>query len=213
MKGLLVAATKAEVARSLQYLNTQTHWQTVVTGVGGVATTYALYKAIHKYKPGIMLQAGIAGSFDKKLEPGSVVCVGSDCFGDLGVVEQGKKKTLFDLQLAGADSKPFKNGKLFNPFKKIIKLAGLPIVNGVSVNEISTIKSNINFYKKELAAGVESMEGAAFHYVALMEKIPFLQIRSISNMVGERNKEKWLMQQAIENLNTEVINFVSKVKI
>ena len=52
------------------------------------------------------------------------------------------------------------------------------------------------------------MEGAALHYVCLMEKIPFLQIRSISNYVGERNKRNWNMKEAIANLNKKLIEFV-----
>ena len=52
---------------------------------------------------------------------------------------------------------------------------------------------------------VESMEGAAFHYVCLQEYIPFVQLRAVSNFVGERDKTKWQMREAIENLNRELI--------
>jgi futalosine hydrolase len=48
------------------------------------------------------------------------------------------------------------------------------------------------------------MEGAAFHYVCLMKQIPFIQIRSISNKVGERDKRKWKMKHAIERLKEEL---------
>ena len=53
-------------------------------------------------------------------------------------------------------------------------------------------------------ADIETMEGAALHYVCLQEHIPFLQIRSISNHVGERDKTKWKIKEAIENLNKEL---------
>jgi len=52
---------------------------------------------------------------------------------------------------------------------------------------------------------IESMEGAAFHYVCLQEAVPFLQLRAVSNMIGERDKTKWLMKEAIDNLNKELI--------
>jgi futalosine hydrolase len=55
------------------------------------------------------------------------------------------------------------------------------------------------------------MEGAALHYVALMEKIPFLQLRSLSNFVGERDKNKWLMKEAIINLNLELQSLILKL--
>ncbi len=52
------------------------------------------------------------------------------------------------------------------------------------------------------------MEGAAFHYVCLQEKIPFLQLRAISNYVGERNKANWNLNEAIRNLNKKLIEIV-----
>jgi futalosine hydrolase len=48
------------------------------------------------------------------------------------------------------------------------------------------------------------MEGAALHYVCLQQEINFLQLRSISNIVGERDKQKWEMKEAIANLNMEL---------
>jgi futalosine hydrolase len=208
MKGLLVAATKNEIAVAIKYLHKNKNWNVLITGIGGVSTVYSLLKAIQKYKPDFLLQAGIAGCFSKKISLGTVAVVSSDCFGDLGVIENNERRTLFDLSLMCLNEKPFKNGKLINPHKKILKLNALPMMNAVSVNEITTKKSDENFYKNKLNVAVESMEGAAFHYAALMEKIPFLQIRSISNYVGERNKNKWMMKKAIDNLNEAILNLI-----
>jgi len=52
------------------------------------------------------------------------------------------------------------------------------------------------------------MEGAAFHYVCLQQHIPFIQIRSISNIVGVRDKNKWKMKEAIESLNKKLIETI-----
>ena len=54
------------------------------------------------------------------------------------------------------------------------------------------------------------MEGAALHYVCLSEKIPFLQLRSVSNYVGERDKSKWALREAIMNLNIELQRLIIK---
>jgi futalosine hydrolase len=56
------------------------------------------------------------------------------------------------------------------------------------------------------------MEGAALHYVARMEKIPFIQLRSMSNYIAERNKKKWNMKEAIRNLNEELVKLLMKIK-
>jgi futalosine hydrolase len=62
-----------------------------------------------------------------------------------------------------------------------------------------------------LGADIESMEGAALHYVALLENIPFLQIRSLSNFAGERDKSKWEMNKAISCLNLELQRIILKL--
>jgi futalosine hydrolase len=56
------------------------------------------------------------------------------------------------------------------------------------------------------------MEGAALHYIGLKENIPFLQLRSISNYVGERDKEKWQLQEAIRNVNLVLQELLTKLK-
>ena len=57
---------------------------------------------------------------------------------------------------------------------------------------------------------MESMEGASLHYICLMENIPFLQLRAISNIAGERNKKKWKMDEAIINLNKELVRVLNQ---
>lgn len=66
-------------------------------------------------------------------------------------------------------------------------------------------------YVNKFQPVIESMEGAALHYVCLMEKIPFLQIRSISNHIGERDKRKWNMKEAILRLNQEIIRLTENL--
>ncbi len=58
----------------------------------------------------------------------------------------------------------------------------------------------------------ESMEGAALHYVCLMEKIPFLQIRSVSNITGERDKSKWKLKEARESLHKSLVLLFQKLE-
>jgi futalosine hydrolase len=55
------------------------------------------------------------------------------------------------------------------------------------------------------------MEGAALHYVALRENIEFLQLRSFSNYIAERNKKNWNMRTSIENLNHTLIRILEKI--
>ena len=54
------------------------------------------------------------------------------------------------------------------------------------------------------------MEGAAFHYVCLMKNIPFLQLRAVSNYIGERDKSKWKIAEAIEEVNKACVELLER---
>ena len=58
---------------------------------------------------------------------------------------------------------------------------------------------------------IESLEGAAFHFVCLHEQLPFLQLRAISNIVGERNKKNWHLKEAVHNLNNKLITLIKEL--
>jgi futalosine hydrolase len=49
------------------------------------------------------------------------------------------------------------------------------------------------------------MEGATFFYLCSREKIPFLALRAISNMVERRNKNNWDIDLALNNLSEKLI--------
>ena len=50
---------------------------------------------------------------------------------------------------------------------------------------------------------VESMEGAAFMSACLIHKVPFAQVRAVSNLVERRNRDAWKMAEAIRNLGVD----------
>jgi len=55
------------------------------------------------------------------------------------------------------------------------------------------------------------MEGAALHYVCREMNVPFVQMRSISNYIGERDKAKWEIKLAIDHLNKSILKYVDKL--
>jgi futalosine hydrolase len=209
---LLCAATTFEIKPTIELIQRENikNIEVLITGVGLTATTYQLTKAVYIKKPQLLLQAGVAGYLDKQYSLAQVVVIENECIGDMGVEENKKFNSLFDLKLNDRNVFPWTNGKLSNKIE-ILQQTNLPVANGVTINEISTNKERIQHYKNELGASIESMEGAALHYVGLMENIPFLQLRSLSNFAGERDKNKWLMKEAIVNLNTELQRMIFKL--
>jgi len=58
---------------------------------------------------------------------------------------------------------------------------------------------------------VESMEGAAFMYCCLMQSVPCLQIRGISNLIELRDREKWDIELAIRNVTEKILQIINEV--
>ena len=184
----------------------------LITGIGLTATTYSLTKYFSLKHPDLVIQTGVGGCFDKKFSLGSVLAIKQETIADESVIELKSLKTLFDLKLVPQNRFPFNKGWLINPGNALLKKTKLKIVKGISVNEITTSKQRVDFYRKAFNPVVESMEGAALHYTCLMENISFLQVRSISNYIGERNKKKWNMKESVVNLNKELLRLLDIVQ-
>lgn len=210
---LVCAATEAEMEPTRRFVTQQrigNKVQFLVTGVGILAATYALTRYVGRERPTLILQGGVAGCFDEHLALGTTVAVQNDSIADLGVFQNKKFTSVFELGLADGNTFPWRQGKLYNGHAHTLQ-AGLKLADSITVNEVTTNNERIIHYKNTVGAVVESMEGAALHYVGLMESIPFLQIRSVSNYIGERDKSKWLLQKAIMNLNQELERLLKKL--
>ena len=207
MKVLIVAATEFEIKPLIE---TQKKAEILITGIGITATIYHLTKRLLTNHYDLVIQAGIAGMFPGKFTLGAVVAVKEDAFADVGIEEKGELRTLFEYGFLDKNEFPFSDGKLLNP-SVILEKIPLHAATAITVNMVSdNFIYNENFRQK-YHADIESMEGAAFHYVCLQQKIDFLQIRSISNVVGERDKSRWAIDSAIRNLNSELIKIIDNL--
>lgn len=207
MELLLVAATRHEIATfteenpAIDYL---------ATGVGIPATMYHLQHKLADKRYDFVVQAGIAGSYNDLLDPGQVTIVKQDCFADLGMEEGGLFTTLFDAGFTSPNEFPYTDGWLVNP-DLWFDLLKYPVVKGSTVNKVSDSPPQKKQVQELFSPDIESMEGAAFHYVCLQERIPFLQLRSISNEVGVRDKAQWHIKKSIDNLNASLAGIVNHI--
>ena len=211
---LLAAATAFEIQPAIDALTPENGHtiEPLITGVGGIATVYSLMRQIGRSRPDLIIQAGIAGCLTDK-RPGEVLVVNADELADLGVWEESRFKSIFEMKFAAVDGFPFSGGRLVNPYRRLLDLTGVESVSGLTVNEITTDAERIRWYQQNTPAVVESMEGAPFHYVCLCEGIPFLQLRSVSNAVGVRDKTKWDIRSAIVRLNEELISLLGNPEL
>lgn len=219
-KLLLVAATNAEISQTINYLmpykihgcnngyiSSKYEIHILITGVGMMQTAYTLANHLAHNTYDAAVQAGIAGAFDKSIKLSTVLFVTSEQYGDLGAEDSDEFISVFDLGFLNASQKPFSQKELKNirPFKWAKQL---PAVKSISVNLATGRKQNILKKIKTFNCDIENMEGIAFHYTCLLHKIPFAQIRSISNYVQIRDKSKWNLKESIDSLNDYLINCI-----
>ncbi|OQP57516.1 futalosine hydrolase [Niastella populi] len=212
---LLLAATSFEIQPTINFLANRDHidggnrFDVLIAGIGCMSTAYWLTKTIEKKRPGFIIQAGIGGSFSADYPPGSLVLVNEEVSGDLGVEENNEFKDVFDMGLPQITD-PYTGKDLVNTHTDLLLQQKLPLVKAVTISEITTRPERLRQLQQKYRPVVESMEGAAFHYIALMEKIPYMQLRAVSNFVGERDKSKWKMKEAIGLLNERLIQMVTE---
>lgn len=213
MKILIAAATEMELKALKKSMANNSAWKKkldfLVTGIGSTATTYHLVKKLNRETYDLVVNIGLAGSFRKEIPLGEVVTVVSDCFADLGAENDYNFLTLAEMDLQGKNQFPFRNEKLFNSqSKKYSFLKKLKKTNAITVNTVHGNEESIKKAVKKFNPDIESMEGAAFFYVCMLEKIPCIQLRAVSNYVERRNKDKWNIPFALKNLTEVTIDFL-----
>jgi len=225
MRLLIVSATSLEIkpllnelgkGRVLKYDLTRYTYKrfqidVLVTGVGMVPTAVITGLVLGKYKYDAVINAGICGSFNHEIPIGKAVNITSDCLPETGAEDGEHFLSLVDLKLLDKDEYPFNNGKLVNHSMFDSKLINdLLAVSGVTVNTVHGNKKSIETFVREHNADVESMEGAAFMYSCKVYKARFLQVRTISNYIENRDVSKWDIPLSIKNLNTFLLDLLNE---
>jgi futalosine hydrolase len=166
-----------------------------------LSTALALAKHLQNRNDIILaLQAGIAGSFKTKHRVGTVVSVSSEEYGDTGIETFNSFKTLKE---AGFEKqKRYRNPLVIPVFDH------LPSVSSLTVSTACGTAETAAFRYKKFKTEIENMEGLAFFRTCRMYKIPYAELRSISNYCGPHSEGEWNMPLAIKNLTSEVVPFV-----
>ena len=220
MKTLIVSATHFELKPLLEkaekinriddklstYKLDDQEFDLLCTGVGMVATSFHMGRVLANNSYDKVMNAGIAGSFEKNIPLGTVVEIVEDQFPEMGADDGEHFLSLIDLELIKADDFPFQSGVLSN--EQSSWNLTYPKVKSITVNTVHGCEERISKTEARFHPQLESMEGAAFFYACKTAKVPCVQIRSISNYVERRNKTSWNIPLAIHNLNIEILKLL-----
>lgn len=212
MKILIVAATYQEIEPFIKnsglknnddlcFSNDKHSIKIVVSGVGMVATAYALGVELSKNNYDLALNVGVAGSFNRRIALGDVVQVTEDVLSELGAEDDEDFLSLEELELG--ETRFYQSDTSYT--------TSLKKVNAITVNTVHGEEDSILLIKERLNPQIESMEGAAFFYACEEANITGIQVRAISNYVEKRNKANWNMPLAILNLNKWILDYITKL--
>lgn len=221
MRILFVAATEAEIGKLIADLRFSVYdcdqganiscelrdaynrhqISTLITGVGMVATAFALGKHFAENHYDLAINLGIAGSFDRSIALGEVAEVAEDHFSELGAEDDEAFLTIEQLGFGEST---------FRPTYSLSESLGIKKVSAVTVNTVSGNEANIQKLASRINPHLESMEGAAFFYACKQAGVPGIQIRAVSNYVERRNRDAWQIGLAIKNLNTFVAELFTR---
>ncbi|HRS53983.1 MAG TPA: hypothetical protein P5250_04685 [Bacteroidales bacterium] len=221
MRILIVAATDFEIPaifkqKDLQKNNTINKSNflghkvySMVTGIGMVPTAYFIGNIFNHYKFDVAINVGIAGLICGQGEKGDVFFVSKDCFFEI----YDRFNNRLDFM---EDDKNFlfKNFIHCNyNFSSLLAFYdnNIPFANGITVNK-TQIVSKAELPREILSLPIiETMESAAFFYACVLNNIPFIALRSISNYTYELNRATWQLNLAINNLHKSLIYLLNVI--
>jgi len=189
----------------------------VVTGVGPVNAALEIGASLDRFGITGVLNAGVAGSFDLKRAPlCSVTIATAEVYAEFGVVyddglastakfafpqwENGAQRVTQRLDLSPEVAA--KDMKLRLP-QDAVRGTGLTVAGVTGTPKRAQALFALH------GALTESMEGFALVLACLIRGLPFLEVRTISNGVGENDRAKWKLNEAMTGLGTVLAGMLS----
>ncbi len=191
------------------------------SGIGKASAAHAAGLMIRDYSPSLIVSFGIGGAYPSSgLKTGDLAVAATELYADQGVL---LKDGFHTLEAIGIPTVSTGRRRYFNEFpshktfsRKALQAARR--VSDASAGGFATVSTCTGTRKRALEIerrfGVicENMEGAAVAQICCLYGVPFVEIRGISNIVEDRDTNKWQMKLAAENCQRAVMCFLEMVE-
>jgi futalosine hydrolase len=174
------------VAAELRAFKSRAGVDVVAVGVGPVEAGIGTMRAIAQHKYRYVINAGIGGGFRGRAKVGDAVAVTDECYADIGLEGGG------ELNLPGGVTlreRVASDAALVAAYRS--RIGDALLGTGVTSATITTTDVRARRLAKRFAPTVESMEGFAVLAAAASAKIAAIEVRGISNLVGNRATSEW----------------------
>lgn len=184
------------VPQELAWIDSRAGVEVLAAGVGPVDAASRVTQALAKTTFDMVISAGIAGAFPGVARVGDGVVVGEE---------------MMELNLETGESIVLPGGETLNDrvhadanVVDAVMALGFPLVRGITVTRVTSTDATARRLR-EKHVDVETMEGFAVLRAAQLMNVPALEVRGISNIVGERKTSGWDFEAGIRGLR-QVLN-------
>ena len=181
-------------------------------GVAKVNTAAGLALALHTLSPERVVQFGIGGVFaGAGLELGRVAVATQETHLDTGVQleDEWHDMKALGFPLLGAHYNTFPTDPtLTRTLTSLTDAAACAFGTSEAVTGSFTLAEVL---RERSGVSLESMEGAAAAQVCAAFGVPFAELRGVSNVVGERDKTRWALPDAVRAVNRAVLRYVHEL--
>lgn len=183
----------------------------LVSGYDKVNAAHSLTCLLEAVCPRLVVQAGVAGAFvSSGLQVGDLAVAASDTYADLGVIspEGWQSAEVFAEPLAVVDGLARHNTFPLDP--GLVEAAARVFRAGpwsgetphvmtgpfLTASQVTGTSAGAALLEARWGGIVESMEGAAAAHVCALYGVPFLEVRGVSNLVVDRDRGSWKVEEA-----------------
>jgi futalosine hydrolase len=179
---LLVAATERELGGH----------EGLATGIGPVEAAAATTRALALQRPEAVLHVGLAGGVD--LAAGTLVVGTESLYVDIAAAIPVVSRVEPDATLLAAIRAAFPDAP------------ALPIATSATVAQRSPSGSEPQGFS------VEAMEGFAVLRACELAGVPAVEVRAISNELGESDRSRWELERGLEALHEALPRLLAAVR-
>jgi futalosine hydrolase len=174
------------VAQELAALPARDGVDVVAVGVGPVEAAVGTARALASRRYDAVVNAGIAGGFRDRCTVGDVVVCAREDYAELGLEDGTAFPLPGGLQLVRSVEA---DETLLRPF--INGLIPVIVGRGVTSAIVTSTTARALVLAHRFRADVESMEGFSVLRAAQLAGVPAIEVRGVSNLVGERESNGW----------------------
>ncbi len=186
----------------------------VFSGLGKINAAAAAAAILTRFPVSRLWMMGSAGAYSRsELRLNDVVLASEEILGDEGVATLTSWQSLdvIGIPLAAGDEAPIFNRVpvdqvelerarlLLNDWQAISSAPQVHVGPFVTVSAVSGSLARARLLGDRFGALCENMEGAAVAQVCFRYRVPFLEVRGLSNWAGDRNKKRWHLAKAVDN--------------